>query len=122
MALTNEDLKAIADLMDHKLEPINQRLDNMDNRLDNMDNRLDNMDNRLDKMDNRLDNMDNRLDNMDNRLDKMEVWQKKTSEQVAELQVAQKLFELSTNKKLARLQDGMDTVTEILKLNELIPR
>ena len=87
MALTNEDLKAISDLMDQKLEPINQRLDKMDSRLD-----------------------------------KLEVWQKKTSEQVAELQVSQKLFELSTNKKLARLQDGMDTVEEILKLNEMIPR
>lgn len=91
MALTNEDLKALSDMidkkLDEKLEPINQRLDKVDSKLE-----------------------------------MLEVWQKKTSDQVAELQVAQKLFELSTNKKLARLQDGMDTVEEILKLNELIPR
>lgn len=66
--------------------------------------------------------VNSRLDKMDSKLEMLEVWQKKTSDQVAELQVAQKLFELSTNKKLARLQDGMDTIEEILKLNEMIPR
>ena len=43
-------------------------------------------------------------------------------EQLTELQLSQKLFELNTNKKLARLQDGLDTVEEILKMNELIPQ
>ncbi len=37
MALTNDDLQAIAAL----IRPINNRLDSMDNRLDSMDNRLD---------------------------------------------------------------------------------
>lgn len=56
------------------------------------------------------------------RLDVIEVKQNKMSEQLTELQLSQKLFELNTNKKLARLQDGMDTVEEVLKMNELIPR
>lgn len=63
-----------------------------------------------------------RLDKMDNRLEVMEIKQNKMHEQLTELQLAQKLFELNTNKKLARLQDGMDTVEEILKMNELIPQ
>lgn len=37
MALTNNDLQAIASL----LQPINNRLDNMDSRLEKMENRLD---------------------------------------------------------------------------------
>ncbi len=41
MALTNEDLQAIANLldskMDQKLQPINDRLDAMDNRLDKLE-------------------------------------------------------------------------------------
>ena len=63
-----------------------------------------------------------RLDKMDNRLEVMEIKQNKMHEQLTELQLSQKLFELNTNKKLARLQDGMDTVEEILKMNELIPQ
>lgn len=62
------------------------------------------------------------LDKMDNRLEIMEVKQNKMHEQLTELQLSQKLFELNTNKKLARLQDGMDTVDEILRMNELIPQ
>lgn len=41
MALTREDLLAISDLMDVKLNPINERLDGMDRRLDGMEIRLE---------------------------------------------------------------------------------
>ena len=37
------------------------------------------------------------------------------------MQLSQKLFEMNANKKFARLQDGMDTIEEILKMNELLP-
>ena len=74
------------------------------------------------KLDERLAPINNRLDKIDNRLDVMEVKQNKMSDQLTEMQLSQKLFEMNTNKKLARLQDGMDTVEEILKLNELLPR
>ena len=70
----------------------------------------------------KFDQIDSRLDKMDNRLEIMEIKQNKMHEQLTELQLSQKLFELNTNKKLARLQDGMDTVEEILKMNELIPQ
>lgn len=43
MALTNEDLQAIASL----LQPINDRLDGMDNRFDSMDNRLDKLESEM---------------------------------------------------------------------------
>ena len=56
------------------------------------------------------------------KLDVIEIKQNRMADQLTELQVSQKLFELNTNKKLARLQDGLDTVEEILKMNELIPR
>ena len=56
------------------------------------------------------------------KLEVIEIRQSKMTDQLTELQVSQKLFELNTNKKLARLQDGLDTVEEILKMNEMIPR
>ena len=48
--LDKEDLQAIAQLMDMKLEPINARLDKVDARLDKVDARLDKVDARLDAM------------------------------------------------------------------------
>ena len=41
--LDQNDLQAIAQLMDIKLKPINERLDSMDARLDSMDARLSNL-------------------------------------------------------------------------------
>ena len=77
---------------------------------------------RLDKIDSRLDKVDSRLDKADNRLNNMEVRQNKMSEQLTELQLSQKLFEMNTNKKFAKLQDSVDTIEEILKINDLLPR
>ena len=50
MALTNEDLMAISNLMDQKIHPLNDRLNCMDSRLDRMENRLDRVEIRLDKL------------------------------------------------------------------------
>ncbi len=72
MALTKEDLKAIAQIMDEKVEPINRRLDGIDERLDGIDERLDGIDERLNRVDERLDGIDERLDGIDERLDGIE--------------------------------------------------
>ena len=94
MALTNEDIKAISDLMDRKLEPINQRLDQMDNR----------------------------LDKMDNRLDLIELKQDRTSKKLDDLQLDVKIAERDIRRDIHTLNDEMETVIEVLKLNEMIPR
>ena len=100
MTLTHDDLMAISDIFDHKLNPINQRLDAMDQR---------------------LDTMDQRFDRIENRLDVIEFKQDRMAEQLKEIDAKQKLSEVSTNKKFARIQNGMDTLEEILRLNNLIP-
>lgn len=43
MGLTNEDLQALASLLDKKLQPINDRLDRIEGRLDKVEGRLDNL-------------------------------------------------------------------------------
>ena len=37
MSLTNEDILALSNMMDQKLQPINDRLDDMDKRLDKIE-------------------------------------------------------------------------------------
>lgn len=97
MTLTNDDIMSISDIisdiLDHKLVPINQRLDSMDQRFDRIESRLNVIEFKQDRM----------------------------SEQLKEIDATQKLFEVNTSKKIARLQNGMDTIVEILKLNKLIP-
>ena len=62
--LTAEDMKALSDLIDKKIDPIYERLDGMDQRFDGIDKRLDGMDQRLDAMDQRLDNIEDTLEEL----------------------------------------------------------
>ncbi len=50
MGLTNEDLQALASLLDKKLQPINDRLDRIEGRLDRIEGRLDKVEGRLDNL------------------------------------------------------------------------
>ena len=86
--------------MDQKLIPLNQRLDFMDQR---------------------LDAMDQRFDRIESRLNVIEFKQDRMAEQLKEIDGREKLFEVNTNQKIKRLQDGMDTVVEILRMKHLIP-
>ncbi len=83
MTLTNEDLQAIATL----LEPINNHLDGVDNRLDGMDNRLDGMDNRLDGMDNRLNQMNNRLEKVESQVSALRAGQIELRKEIKEVDI-----------------------------------
>ena len=62
--LDKNDLEAIAQLMDSKLNPINGRLDRMEGRLDRMETRLDCMEGRLDRMETRLDQVQEDIDTL----------------------------------------------------------
>ena len=48
--LTTEDMKALSDLIDKKIDPIYERLEGMDQRLDAMDQRLDNIEDTLEEL------------------------------------------------------------------------
>ncbi len=55
MALTKEDLKALSDLLDERLD---KRLEPMEKKLDKIENRLDTVESRLDKVESRLDRLE----------------------------------------------------------------
>ncbi|WP_411675925.1 hypothetical protein [Caproicibacter sp.] len=63
--LDKNDLQAIAQLMDLKLQPINGQLDSMGKRFDFMGNRLDSMGTRLDSMEKQLGSIDDRLSSVE---------------------------------------------------------
>ncbi len=94
--MSNEQLlQAISDMMDQKLdEQLEQKLDCV------LDNKLQPLYTRLDKVDKRLDKIDERLD---------------------DFYLEFKCFEKDITKSVHKLQDEMETVIEILKINELVP-
>ena len=65
MALTNEDLQAIADL----IKPINERLDKLESRFDTLENKVDKLENRFDTFENKFDTLAFKHDMTNRRLD-----------------------------------------------------
>ena len=105
--------------MDHEtrsfFQQIIQRFDQIDERFFRIEQRLDNLEQRVGKL-------EQCMDKLEHRMDIMEVKQDRMRDQLEELQLSHKIFEGTVKKNFTRLQDGMDAVEEILKMNELIPR
>ncbi len=115
MALTKEDLQAIASLMDEKIKPVNEKLDSVDKRLDDMDSRLDGVDYRLDRVDSRLDNMDKRLEYVEMKQDLMH-------KQLEHLTFDMKASERALRKDIRLLKDGQETLIAVLEGKGILAR
>ncbi len=127
VALTQGDLQAIADRLEQTLEvKLEEKLDKkLDQKfkteISPIYERLDRIDGRLDRMDERLDRMDERLNRTEDNFKYLDVKLNKTIDKLESLDLSFRHFAQSTKKDIAKLQDGMDTVTEILRINQLIP-
>lgn len=98
--MNQELLQAISDLMDQKLEPISSRLDSMDVR---------------------FDGIDRRLDKVDQRLDILEYKQDRTAKKLNSLQIDVEILKQDVKNDIHTLQDGMDTIIELLKIHKIVP-
>lgn len=63
-----------------------------------------------------------RLDKMDSRFDILELKQDRTAKKLDDLQIDIAVTERKITRDIHELKDEMETVVEVLKMNELIPR
>lgn len=109
-------------VIDKKFDAVNERFDGIDRRLDAMDERFDGIDKRFDAMDGQLAVINGRLDTLENTVGYLKARQDRDSRKLNDLQLQMKIFERDTQRNFARLNDSIDTIVEVLKLNGLIPR
>jgi len=95
MALTNEDLLAISQLLDVKLDQ---------------------------KLDQKLQPINSRLSKIENRLDVIELKHDRTAQKLEDLQLDIKISEKNIKRAIHDLNDEMETVIEIMKMNDMLPR
>ncbi len=74
------------------------------------------------KLFDRLDKMDTRFDKIDSRLDIIELKQDRTTKKLEDLRLDVAIAERDIRRDIHELKDEMETVVEVLKMNELIPR
>ena len=108
--------------IDKKFDAVNERFDGIDRRLDAMDERFDGIDRRFDAIDGQLAVINGRLDTLENTVGYLKARQDRDSRKLNDLQLQMKIFERDTQRNFARLNDSIDTIVEVLKLNGLIPR
>lgn len=85
MALTSEDLLAISEMMDKKLQPIN-----------------------------------NRLDKVDDTLNTLKFNQEHITEKLKGIEVTMNYNDYHLSHDMKKLQEDVDTIAEILKINDMI--
>ncbi len=107
--MDNEQLmQALSGLLDEKLQPIKDRLGKMEDRLD--------------KMEGRLDKVEGQLGKIEGRLNVVEVLQRRTTKKLDDLRLDMMVFQGNVRQDIYDLGDQMETVVEILKINEILPR
>ena len=77
---------------------------------------------RLDNVEHRLDNADIRFDKIESRLDSLEVKQDRTIKKLNDFQLDTQVALRDLARGLHKLQDEMETVIEILKMNAMVPQ
>ncbi|MCI9128368.1 MAG: hypothetical protein HFG28_14610 [Eubacterium sp.] len=66
--------------------------------------------------------INDRLDKMDDRLDVIELKQDRTAKKLEDLRLDVAIAERDIRRDIHELKDEMETVIEVLKMNELIPQ
>lgn len=94
----------------------------IDKKFDAVNERFDGIDKRFDAMDGQLAVINGRLDTLENTVGYLKARQDRDSRKLNDLQLQMKIFERDTQRNFARLNDSIDTIVEVLKLNGLIPR
>lgn len=107
--MDNEQLmQALSGLLDEKLQPIKDRLGKIEGRLD--------------KIEGRLDKVEGHMGKMEGRLNVVEVLQRRTTKKLDDLRLDMMVFQGNVRQDIYDLGDQMETVVEILKINEILPR
>lgn len=105
-----------------KFDRIDRQFDKIDEQFGKIDGKFDRIDERFGKIDERLDKIEKRFNKMDNRLDVIELKQDRTSKKLDNLELDVKNFERDIRRDIHSLNDQMETVIEVLKEHEFIPR
>ncbi len=96
--LTKDDLQAISDLMDRKL----------DEKLD-------------ERFERELSPIKQELKELKGSVNLLNVKVDRNTRKLKEMDLSMKNIKFDNDRKFARLQDGMDTVEQVLRMNRFIP-
>lgn len=107
--LTKDDLQAISDMLDKKLD------EKLDEKLN------ERFEKELGPIREDMKEMKKDIQGLKGSVDLLNVKVDRNTRRLKDLDLTIRNMKSDSDKKFARLQDGMDTVEQVLKMNNLIP-
>jgi len=115
MALTNEDLQAIAALMDEKVNPIRTDIRDMKTDINDMKTDIINM-----KTD--INDMKSDINKLSDRIEVLEIKQDVTSRKIEDLTYRVASLEHYSKKEFTKNNDQIETLITVLEVKNILPK
>lgn len=108
MALTNEDLQAIAALMDEKINPLTTDIRDIKSDINGM------------KSD--INDMKSDINKLSDKIEVLEIKQDITSHKIEDLTFRVTSLEYHGKKEFAKINDQIETLITVLKIKNILPK
>ena len=115
MALTNEDLQAIAALMDEKINPLKTDINDM--KTDIYDMKTD-----INDMKSDINNMKSDINKLSDRIEILEIKQDITSRKIEDLTFRVASLEHYSKKEFTKINDQIETLITVLEVKNILPK
>ena len=118
MQLTKDDLYAIEQIFDKKIDILAQGIETLGHKIENLELRMDRLEQRMDCLEQRMDSLEQRVDNLEQRMDSLEKSVTKLEQRMDSLE-----------QRVDRLEHRMDSLEHEIKYikvdlieNNVLPR
>jgi predicted nucleic acid-binding Zn-ribbon protein len=122
MALTNEDLQAIAALMDEKVNPIRTDIQDMKTDINDMKTDINNMKSDINDMKTDIINMKSDINKLSDRIEVLEIKQDVTSRKIEDLTYRVASLEHYSKKEFTKNNDQIETLITVLEVKNILPK
>lgn len=117
MTLTNEDLLALSQMMDTKLQPIENRLVRIEDRLTRVETKMDDLETKVDNLEIKVNNLETKVDNLEIKVNNLETKVGNLETRVSKLELDVKSF----HSELALVKRDVRQV-RVCQETKIIPR
>ncbi len=122
MALTNEDLQAIAALMDEKINPLRTDIQDMKTDINDMKTDINDMKTDINGMKTDINGMKTDINKMSDRIEILEIKQDITSRKIEDLTFRVASLEHYSKKEFTKVNDQIETLITVLEVKNILPK
>ena len=122
MALTNEDLQAIAALMDEKINPLTTDIRDIKSDINGMRSEINDIKSDINGMRSEINNIKSDINKLSDKIEVLEIKQDITSHKIEDLTYRVTSLEYHGKKEFAKINDQIETLITVLEIKNILPK